>query len=167
METIEDVLKAYGKDYVDDLRGALASAGRNASGSTSESIVFDVTRTSVGDYNLKVEANSSILALEFGRNPTSSSGNGEVRRKIEQWINARGIQGEARNGKPAPSKDALVFMITRKIHRDGFAGTAGLLTDVINDESTMDALLEDLSEVALQNVFEVIDDNIKSTYDIG
>jgi hypothetical protein len=78
--------------------------------------------------------------LEYGRKPSSPTGNGSLKGIILKWINAKGIIP-----KDKISKETLAFLIARKIHREGdllhstkqnFRGMkapTGIINSVIND----------------------------------
>ena len=54
-------------------------------------------------------------ALQSGRKPTTSNGKGDLIKAIKQWIIDKGIVP-----KDNISMSSLAFLITRKIHRDGW-----------------------------------------------
>ncbi|HET6224653.1 MAG TPA: hypothetical protein VFF27_00145 [Bacteroidia bacterium] len=126
--SLKDFFTQQGLDITKGLKDSLRSANRNASGKTSDSINFEIFEDG-STTTFQVVANKNIMALEFGRGPTKKSGTGVLKDSIRQWIKDKGIKGS--NGI---SEDSLVFLITRKIHREGYAGTPGLISDVISDE---------------------------------
>lgn len=62
--------------------------------------------------------------IEYGRNKTQRKGDGSVYKAIYNWILDKGIQSKVRydkNGrKYIPTQKQLAFLITRKIHQDGY-----------------------------------------------
>lgn len=127
---LTDVLNREGATLVDALRESMENYGRNATGETSRSIEYTVTED--GDFtSLKILGNGNLFELEDGRGPTRQGGSGVVREKIKEWIVAKGITSDL-------SLDSLAFLISRKIHREGYAGTKGLLTDVFNEQRIND-----------------------------
>jgi hypothetical protein len=132
---LKDFFIEQGLDITQGLKDSLRKANRNASGRTSDSTNFEVFEDSE-KVTFQVVANKNILMLQDGRKPTKGGGDGKVKYLIRQWINDIGIV--PRDGI---SKDSLVYLITRKIHREGYEGTPGLITDVIND-SLIDMISE-------------------------
>jgi hypothetical protein len=103
-----DLINEFGKKLVTDTGLSLDSNGSTASGKTKDSLWYKVTPTS-----FKFYGRPFINTLEIGRRPTSSGGDGSLKRAIRQWIDDKGIIA---NGI---TKDSLAFLITRKIHREG------------------------------------------------
>lgn len=144
MNEIIDIAEKYGQQYVEKLRYNMSLAGRNASGATSDSIEFETT-TIGASIKLKVSANSNINFLEIGRNPSSKF---PPRDQIEAWIDSRSII------PTGISKDALIFLIQRKIARDGYKGTQGLISDVVGDLNTIDMLMAEIAEVEARHLIK-------------
>lgn len=139
MSLIQELFIKEGLGVQMSLRAAMAQAKRNASGKTSESIQFEVLETR-DKVMLQVVADKTILTLQEGRGPTVNGGNGVVKDSIRQWIKDKGIQSNL-------PLESLVYLITRKIHREGYKGTPGLIDDVIN-ESLIDRIQDEVSEIA-------------------
>lgn len=121
-----EYFQTLGLNIQKDLRENLRKHNRNASGRTSDSINFEVSENKDGIL-FQIVANSNIRNLQEGRGKTEKSGSGGVKRGIAQWIKDKGIKSEIKDS-------SLIFLITRKIHREGYKGTQGLISDVINDE---------------------------------
>lgn len=126
---IFDILLKYGNKGVDEIKQALASAGRNASMKTSDSVISQVFNEDKAIV-LEITALKHIFALEFDRKPTVNTepGNPTLKQLIRQWIDDKGIEP-----KDDISKDSLAYLISRKIHREGYKGTLGLLSNIINE----------------------------------
>lgn len=64
------------------------------------------------------------LAVNLGRGKTVNSGPGHVKKAIRKWVDQKGITPGTitlKSGKNRKlTKDELVFLITRKIHEQGF-----------------------------------------------
>jgi hypothetical protein len=128
-------LEEFDKKLISDLRKSLDAAGTTASGKTKESLNSDITLNSY-----KLFGRAFIYGLEYGRKPSSPTGNGSLKGIILKWINAKGIIP-----KDKISKETLAFLIARKIHREGdllhstkqnFRGMkapTGIINSVIND----------------------------------
>lgn len=127
MLRLSELLNREGATLVDDLRLALEKDGRNASGETSKSIEALVIEEDNGVTKLQILANENILALENGRNPTESGGNGDLLEKIKEWLKVKPFDRDI-------DDETLAYMITAKIHKEGYAGTPGLLSDVLSNE---------------------------------
>ena len=63
--------------------------------------------------------NHYIQYLGLGRDKTKNDGDGSVREAIDNWVDSKGIKPKPINGI-LPTIDQLKYLITRKIHRDGY-----------------------------------------------
>lgn len=106
------------------------SATANASGKSVRSLSYEIT-----DKALIIKGEESIFTLIHGRKPTENSGSGSVKDAIRDWVRAKGIVSSD------ISEDSLVFLISRKIHREGSSiyirnkgANSGLLTNVLNEQ---------------------------------
>jgi hypothetical protein len=122
---LSEYFTQQGLDIQNSLRASMAQHNRNASGKTSESIQFEVVENK-DRVLFQVVADRNILALQDGRGPTVNNGPGNLKNAIRQWVKDKGIKSEL-------PEETLVYLITRKIHREGYKGTPGLITDTIND----------------------------------
>lgn len=81
------------------------------------------------------------LQLDEGRKPTSSGGDGKLLKKIKKWIVDKGI---VNNIKGDISVSSLAFLITRKIHREGWKreghGGVNLISNVVTDKRMQDII---------------------------
>lgn len=132
----------FGDSIVSEIRSNLSSKGMTTTGRTASAIRYEASA-----HRLKIYAPAHLVALESGRKPSAGGGRGELLGIIKQWIKDKGI-------KPTPDKDgkvitddALAFLITRKIHREGtdlykkYKGAAkgsGVISEVLNDRLTSD-----------------------------
>lgn len=108
------------------------SAPVNSTGSLLKSLRFEIVGTT-----LVIYANDYVHYLVYGRGPTGTTGgNGSVKNEILQWIKAKGI-------RPTDeiTENQLLFLITRKIHREGSSiylknghNDSGLLSSVLTNE---------------------------------
>ena len=100
-----------------------------ASGQFEESLEVNVSKG-----NAKIIGSEYAVQLDKGRKPTSGSGGGTIKLidQIKQWIVDKGIVSNIKNDN---DNSTLAFLITRKIHRDGWNrskhGGVGLISDVI------------------------------------
>ena len=129
MSSIGTILNANGKQIVTDLQRSMSSKGLNASRKTSDSIKYEVSETLTKSV-LKIIANRSIGALQYGRKP----GRMPPRDVIRQWIDNKPLTLQGKM-----TKDQLAYLIQRKLGREGIKvpnryNVGGVITDVINDE---------------------------------
>jgi len=120
------------------IQSNLASSGRNASGKTSKSI--RITSKVESDRVTGTMYGSSVLeSLEFGRGKTKNAGSTRSWEKdLRDWMRIRGIDQSA------------FYPIWRKINRDGYKGTKGLVTDPIN--VLTDSLAKELSIIIIKDI---------------
>ena len=103
--------------------------GMKASGQFKESLEINVTKG-----NAKIIGAEYAVQLDEGRKPTSKGSGGGVKLidHIKQWIKDKGIVSNIKNDN---DNSTLAFLITRKIHRDGWNrskhGGVGLISEVI------------------------------------
>jgi hypothetical protein len=128
-------LDEFDKKLIQDLRASLDAAGTTASGETKRSLHSKITFDSY-----KLYGRPFIYGLEYGRKPSSPTGDGSLKGIILKWINAKGIIP-----KDKITKETLAFLIARKIHREGdllhrtnqnfrkMNKPTGIINDVIND----------------------------------
>lgn len=124
--TLTDLLNGIGNKTVNDLRASMEKYGRNATGETSQAIRYEV-QDKGQVVTFIVSGPEHLEALEKGRGPSTGDDGGVLKDKILDWIRAKPVTSNL-------DENTLAFLITRKIHRVGFKGTAGLITDVINDD---------------------------------
>jgi hypothetical protein len=136
--TLLEYFMGQGLDIQRSLRQEMIQAKRNASGKTMESIQFEVLETRE-NIIFQVEADKTLRTLQEGRGPTKNDGPGAVKNSIRQWIKDKGIRSDI-------PEESLVYLITRKIHREGYKGTPGLIDDVIND-SLIDFIEQEVAEL--------------------
>lgn len=152
---LADVFTRYGLQLSQDLRDNTDKTGINASGKTKESIGFEVF-TEGPDTIFQVFANKSLKIRQNGRGPTQTSqpGNPTLKEIISQWIDDKGIVPEGNI-----SKESLAFLISRKIHREGYKGQPGLIDDIINQD-LIDNIEEEVADHHFLNFLETIEINL-------
>lgn len=128
MLSIADILNEAGLDATERIKQNLVDADRIATSGTYQSVQYKV----VGDLSLitlTIEANKNIVYLEQGRKPTQKGSKGStiLFDAIVKWIDAKGIVADIDN-------ERLAYAITNKINKEGYEGTKGLYTDVLNDD---------------------------------
>lgn len=100
-----------------------------ASGKTADSLEVETSLNGA-----KLTGSSVFEQLEYGRGATKSGGGGgeKLIDQIKQWISDKGIVSNIKNDN---DNSTLAFLITRKIHREGWDrakyGGVGLISKVI------------------------------------
>ena len=101
-----------------------------ASGKTADSLEVIASNNVV-----KLIGSSVFEQLEYGRGATLSSGGSQgesLLNQIKQWIKDKGIVSNIKNDN---DNSTLAFLITRKIHREGWNrakyGGVGLISKVV------------------------------------
>lgn len=104
--------------------------GSNASGNLVNSFKTEV-KIGEDSYEVGIYLADYWYYVNNGRGPTRNSGNGSLLEKIKEWIKVKRIVphvGVIKTGKQAgkqylPTINQLAYLITRKIHREGYKGT--------------------------------------------
>ena len=76
--------------------------------------------------------------IEYGRRPTKVKGDGKLQEKIQRWIEEKGI-----TPKDGISKKSLAYLITRKIHREGYK-PRNCLQNALNDSKVLEQQFVDI-----------------------
>lgn len=96
--------------------------------------------------------------IEFGRRPTQNKGNGEVRRRIAEWIKDKGVSIQPRRDKNGrlytPTEKQLVYMITNKIHKVGYAPRHPLETAMNNSEQLQRQFVDTATKMYVNQVMD-------------
>jgi hypothetical protein len=119
---IEEILRKGLDKVKSKIQSNLVSSGRNASGSTSKSLKV-VSEVSADSVKVSLLGSKVLGALEFGRSPSEKGQKGKRtwEKELRDWMRLRGID------------QSLFYPIWRKINRDGYKGTKGLVTDPIEE----------------------------------
>ena len=129
MATTQDILNQEFELLKNDLIREYDRLNMRASGKTADSLEVE---TSV--QGAKLTGSSVFEQLEYGRNSSKSSGGGGAKLidQIKQWISDKGIVSDIKNDA---DNSSLAFLITRKIHREGWDrsrfGGVGLISKVV------------------------------------
>ena len=110
-----------------------------ASGRTAASVTARAT-----DNTAEVWALESIGTAEYGRKPTGSGatrGNPTLYDQIRKWIVDKGIA----NGMDEREQKSVAFLITRKIHREGWKTKLNRPLSSVLDDMKYDMLLRDVT----------------------
>lgn len=104
-----EILQSFAARFIDDVRDSMNASGVTASGNFNRSLQATITENSV-----VITGAMYAGAIELGRRPTTSGGDGSLRSLIRRWIDDKGITPTGNI-----SKDSLAYLITRKIHEKG------------------------------------------------
>lgn len=149
---VEKVLSDFAELMLDGYKERLETDGINASGSLSNTLSVNVEQNGVL-YEVSFNINKYWRWLEEGRAPTKNNGNGELRRNILQWIRQKPVLPKPFNGK-LPTEEQLAYLISRKIHREGYEGKEPLKKTF---EEVEDMLKSDLEIAFAEDIAEDIE----------
>lgn len=147
------VLADYGDKLVQEYKNNLTESNAVASGKLRDTVT----------YTMKIDDNFIEIGLnlqdywkwiESGRPPTTQSGNGELRRAILNWIKVKPIMPRPYNGK-LPTEEQLAYLISRKIHREGYKGK-GLLRQSVDDVNQQ--MMNDIKAAIIEDVKAEMDE---------
>lgn len=131
MSTTQQILDTEFEKLRVDLIKEYDALNMRASGKTADSLEVE-TQTNTA----KLKGSSVFEQLEYGRGASKSSGGGGVKLidQIKQWIRDKGIVSNIKNDN---DNSTLAFLITRKIHREGWNrsrfGGVGLVSKVVTE----------------------------------
>lgn len=150
MTNIENVLKEWANKVAYGYKEKLQEA--RASGKLIDSISTKVEGTE-GNYEVILSLEDYWKYIEYGRNPGGKFPPSDI---IREWIKVKPIHPYEVSGR-LPSEKSLVYLISRKIARDGIEGKH-FLSDTIEDlygelESTLAIAMEkDVRNILIQNL---------------
>ena len=127
---LREVLENFAAYFQNKLQANMMKNGSNASGKLVNSFRTEV-KIEDNYYEVGINLENYWYYVNNGRGPTKGGGNGSLIDKIEEWIKVKRIVphvGTIKTGKQAgkqylPTIRQLAFLITRKIHREGYEGT--------------------------------------------
>jgi len=123
MSKENDILTELVTSIRADVANSLQEKGRFASGHTIEELQV----VNVNESKVQLEAAPWTIFLETGRPPTSPDapkGDPTVFQRIQEWIAFKGT---------IPASAA--YAITQKIHKQGYKGTPGVLSNPLSDDN--------------------------------
>lgn len=168
------VLCEYGEEVIAVYRRKLQEHNKNYTHQLERSLTidYDALKKSLEDdsevVNVNLIAADHIEFVEAGRLPTKNGGTGELQKRIEEWIVRKPIQIRPSRNGTLPSIKSLAFLISRKIHTEGYHGT-GLLKESVNEvyakyQSLINEAIEkDVAEYVLVEV----DTTMRNLFNIG
>lgn len=140
--SVKDFFTEQALGIVHELRDNLRATDRVVTGKTADSINFEVSETSERTA-FQIVASKVLPILQEGRRPSAKM---PPVQNILQWIRDRGIKAQIPD-------QSLAFLIARKIQREGFKGTPGLIDSVINDR-LVDSITEGVADIIHSEGYE-------------
>lgn len=163
--TIE-VLERYGNIIVNKYKDNLRKVDAVASGKLLNSARPSDVRVDDDSLTLEMIVEDYWEWIEYGRPKTKNGGTGVVLSKIKQWIRDKGIRREKRISKKTgkeylPTEKGLAYLITRKIHNEGYNGRRPLGMSIDEIKQQMYVELEEAIQKDLNDDILVILQDIK------
>ncbi len=144
MPEVQEQLLAVVNQLKADVIASMQQHDRYVTGRTAEALEV----TDIGENAAALWAPLYIDALEKGRGPTGTGvtkSDPDLYERIKEWCAAKGIDKRA------------AWPITQKIHREGYAGKPGVLTEPLSDENLNKRMQEGLGTLAFLYAHELAD----------
>ena len=127
---LTEVLDNFAIYFQKRLQENMLRNGSNASGKLVDSFKTEV-KIGESAYEVGIWLEDYWYYVNNGRGPTKNGGNGKLLEKIKEWIKVKKIvphvgvikTGKQKGKQYLPTVEQLAFLITRKIHREGYEGT--------------------------------------------
>lgn len=169
LDNLTEVLERFAKELENEYKANLKKNDRIATGQLHDTAKCEVVK---GNYIVVIHLQDYWKYVEGGRPKTMSGGNGELRRKILEWLEVKRIlPTPMKNGK-LPTPEQLSYAISTQIHQGskknpqgGYKGTQDLskATDTIYDkfkQEIYNAIDKDFDS-AIINIFKLKPINVK------
>lgn len=128
-DNLRGVLERFATELEQEYKRNLRNNKRIATGTLHNTAKCEVVK---GEYLVVFHLQDYYKWVEGGRDRTQNGGNGELRRKILEWLEVKRIlPTPMKNGK-LPTPKQLAYLISRKIHKEGYKGTQDL-SEAIDD----------------------------------
>lgn len=122
---LREVLERYAVALRNEYQDNLIRSDRVASGDLLNTVEYEV-KDKNGTYTVSLRLQDYWKWVESGRPPTQKGGNGDLRTAILEWIKIKPVLPHTdKNGK-LPTPQQLAYLISRKIHNEGYEGTQDL-----------------------------------------
>lgn len=154
------ILNEYAEEVINTYRLKLEQMGKNASHELERSLNYRIDETEEGISVILLSADH-IEQVENGRLPTKNMGDGTLMQKIEQWIIQKPVLPRPNKYGTLPTTKQLAYLISRKIHTEGYHGT-GLLKETVEEVygryegKIYEALDQDVAEYTLISVQNIL-----------
>ena len=121
-DNLRGVLERFAVELEAQYKSNLKKHNRIATGTLHNTAKCEVVK---GEYLVVFHLQDYYKWVEGGRDKTKNGGNGELRRALLNWIEVKHILPTPKNGK-LPTPKQLAYLISRKIHMEGYKGTQDL-----------------------------------------
>lgn len=150
-DNLRAVLERFAVELEAEYKNNLKKNNRIATGKLHDTAKCEVVK---GEYLVVFHLQDYWKWVEGGRDKTKNGGNGELRRNLLNWIEVKHILPKPQNGK-LPTPQQLAYLISRKIHKQGYKGTQDLskATDTIYDrfqQEIYDAIDKDFDSAIIK-----------------
>lgn len=163
LDNLTAVLERFAVELEAEYKNNLKKNNRIATGKLHDTAKCEVVK---GEYTVVIHLQDYWKWVEGGRDKTKNGGNGELRRKILEWLEVKRIlPTPMKNGK-LPTPEQLAYAISTQIHQGskkkpqgGYEGTQDLwkATETIYDrfqQEIYDAIDKDFDS-AIINIFKL------------
>lgn len=152
MNENELILQKEFESLKTDIIALYDAKGMRASGDFANSLKVEVTSDQSGSTAI-LHGNSYAEQLDSGREPTKNGNTGgpTVYEQILEWIVDKGIQPIEND----ISISSLAFLITRKIHRDGWKREKHGGVDLISGVITPQRVQQIIEKVTVVNITDI------------
>lgn len=150
-DNLRAVLERFAVELENEYKSNLKKNNRIATGQLHDTAKCEVVK---GEYLVVFHLQDYWKWVEGGRDKTKNGGNGSLRRNLLNWIEVKHILPKPQNGK-LPTPQQLAYLISRKIHKQGYKGTQDLskATDTIWEryrEEIYDAIDKDFNSAIIK-----------------
>ena len=122
---LREVLERYAVALRNEYQDNLIRSDRVASGDLLNTVEYEV-KDKNGTYTVSLRLQDYWKWVESGRPPTQKGGNGDLRTAILEWIKIKPVLPRPDNNGKLPTPQQLAYLISRKIHNEGYEGTQDL-----------------------------------------
>lgn len=122
---LREVLERYAVALRNEYQDNLIRSDRIASGDLLNTVEYEV-KDKNGTYTVSLRLQDYWKWVESGRPPTQKGGNGDLRTAILEWIKIKPVLPKPDNNGKLPTPQQLAYLISRKIHNEGYEGTQDL-----------------------------------------
>lgn len=122
---LREVLERYAVELRNEYQDNLIRSDRIASGDLLNTVEYEV-KDKNGTYTVSLRLQDYWKWVESGRPPTEKGGNGDLRTAILEWIKIKPVLPHPDKDGKLPTPQQLAYLISRKIHKEGYEGTQDL-----------------------------------------
>lgn len=159
-ENLINTLELWGDIIASEYKTKLTNEGITATGKLFDSVIRLPVSIDGYTYEVSLQLEDYWKQVEYGRGKTVNGGTGEVRKNILNWISKKPVLPRPMENGKLPTVEQLAYLISRKIHREGYIGKRPLgrtldelREDIKNDISK--ALTKDLSIEVMEILKEI------------